>query len=228
MADQFSSHQSTDVPQRKTSSEATEAEYRPYYGKSKYQSRYGQPAFRSPSGMASRGPTRASQRLYKPALYKPVQSPSVSSYRLGGSGLGSTYRASPSRWGWLGRRWSWLYPGAIPYADSTAAAQSISGKVQSCLAQVVGSWVPQTGVMGPATRRAIRIFQRRQGLPMTGLLDPATRRAIRSACAQPPPAAMDTAPPPLQEPPGRTERRSRRAGTPAPRTSPRRCGLRRG
>lgn len=52
--------------------------------------------------------------------------------------------------------------------------------VQTRLAQFIPSGVPQTGVIGRVTRRAIRIFQFRNQLPPTGLLDHATVEALRS------------------------------------------------
>jgi len=57
--------------------------------------------------------------------------------------------------------------------------------MQSCLRQAVGSWVPQNGIMGTGTRRAIRIFQTKSGMPVTGLLDEGTVSAIQSACSSP-------------------------------------------
>ena len=55
--------------------------------------------------------------------------------------------------------------------------------VQQCLATVLGRGVPRNGVLGPATRRAVRMFQKRQGLRVTGIVDPATESALRNACA---------------------------------------------
>ena len=54
---------------------------------------------------------------------------------------------------------------------------------QQCLRQVIGSSVPQSGVLGKATRRAIRLFQKRERLPVTGLFDDATEAALRTACS---------------------------------------------
>ncbi len=64
--------------------------------------------------------------------------------------------------------------------DQGAASQWVLW-VQNCLARVVGPWVPQTGIMGPATRRAIRIFQTQRQLPATRLLDRDTVNALRAA-----------------------------------------------
>jgi peptidoglycan hydrolase-like protein with peptidoglycan-binding domain len=53
---------------------------------------------------------------------------------------------------------------------------------QSCLAQVLGAWVVQDGIMGPGTQGAIRTFQEQQQLPATGVLDGATVNALQTAC----------------------------------------------
>lgn len=67
---------------------------------------------------------------------------------------------------------------------------------QSCLAQVTGRWVRQTGRLDPVTRRAIRIFQSRQRLAVTGFLDSRMLAALRQACGQSEPApGLDSAPP---------------------------------
>jgi hypothetical protein len=56
------------------------------------------------------------------------------------------------------------------------------GWAQQCLQQVIGRSVPQSGILGSATRRAIRLFQQRGQLPVTGLFDEATEAALRAAC----------------------------------------------
>lgn len=71
---------------------------------------------------------------------------------------------------------------------------------QSCLAQIVGPWVPQNGVLGTSTRNAIQTFQTQHQLPPSGYLDPGTVSALQAACSgaapagSPPPAG--TAGPP--------------------------------
>jgi hypothetical protein len=63
--------------------------------------------------------------------------------------------------------------------------------IQSQLA-ALGFRVPVTGVLGPATRRAVRLFQRSVGLPANGSLDRRTVQALRgraSRGAQPAPQA---------------------------------------
>src|SRR5262249_30105625 len=67
---------------------------------------------------------------------------------------------------WRGRqfypRWPWLYRGGYGgfggVGGFDADSQTVSW-AQGCLAQLVGSWVPQDGMMGPSTRRALRMFQ---------------------------------------------------------------------
>jgi hypothetical protein len=76
------------------------------------------------------------------------------------------------------RHFGGYFGGAANAADRSDWIES----VQSCLAQLVGPWVPQTGRLGPATRRAIREFQSSHQLPVTGLLDQDTAHAIKSAC----------------------------------------------
>jgi hypothetical protein len=76
---------------------------------------------------------------------------------------------------------------------------------QGCLRSVIGSWVPQSGVLSKATRRAIRMFQKRQRIPITGILDGATEAALRAACdggqaAAPAPARAPRSAPPASEP----------------------------
>jgi Putative peptidoglycan binding domain len=103
------------------------------------------------------------------------------------------------------------YPGAAAsYAPQDSAgyapqAQSLGPQwvswAQSCLAQAVGTWVPQNGVMGKATRHAISKFQKQQQLPATGMLDAATINALQAACsgqagAAPSPATAAPPPPP--------------------------------
>ena len=55
---------------------------------------------------------------------------------------------------------------------------------QACLAQILGPWVVQDGVMGPNTVRALRAFQESHGLPLTGVLDEDTAHALHTACGR--------------------------------------------
>jgi len=53
---------------------------------------------------------------------------------------------------------------------------------QTCLAHIVGGWVPQDGTLGPTTLRAIQLFQSRAQLPATGTLDDNTLSALHQVC----------------------------------------------
>jgi peptidoglycan hydrolase-like protein with peptidoglycan-binding domain len=147
-------------------------------------------------------------------------------HRAGYFGAGNYARRYPLRYG-VGQqqRWSWLrnlgqrsrylpqtygysQPGiayappspagyAPPAPPSPALAPQWVAWAQSCLGQALGAAVPQDGVMGPATRHAIRKFQKVQQLPPTGMLDAGTINALQAACsgqAGAPPAPP--APPP--------------------------------
>ena len=99
-----------------------------------------------------------------------------------------------------GRRWAWL-------SQAGAGAPLSSAWVswaQSCLARVVGPWVPQDGIMGPQTLQGIQMFQTQQQLPATGMLDSGTISALQTACsapsAAPPPPPAGPPPPPAGPP----------------------------
>lgn len=83
------------------------------------------------------------------------------------SGLLSPHRP-PSEWG-----------GLTPAEDPR-----IVGWAQSCLGKIIGGWVPQDGVLGPATRRAIAMFQKGAQVPPSGTLDDSTLSALQQACQQ--------------------------------------------
>jgi len=97
-------------------------------------------------------------------------------------GRGRGYRGQHS----FDRRggWPW-WSGSSGYADDTVDPQLVSW-IQACLAESVGSWVPQTGRLGPATRRAIRMFQSQQNLPANGVPDSDTIAALQKLCARGP------------------------------------------
>ena len=65
---------------------------------------------------------------------------------------------------------------------------------QTCLAQLVGPWVPQDGNLGPATQRAIQMFQTQTQLPPSGSLDDNTLIALQQACQAAAAAASSAAP----------------------------------
>ncbi len=113
-------------------------------------------------------------------------------YNLGKAQRGQNRRVGA--FGWPGRRRrGWLYGPGWGYATVPGSPDRISW-VQSCLSQAVGPWVPQNGIPGAATRRAIRTFQQ-QRLPVTGSLDDATTSALRSSCGD----ARSAASPPLPD-----------------------------
>jgi hypothetical protein len=125
----------------------------------------------------------------------------------------SAYR----RWPWLSRRYYGGYR-APYYASQTAPLVPGPGEpmaggrpegspwillVQGCLRRLFGpGTTPSDGVLGPETRRALRAFQRQNGLPPSGQLDNPTVQALQGACmggaagAAPPPAEPAAAPPP--------------------------------
>jgi hypothetical protein len=91
----------------------------------------------------------------------------------GGRGYRTRYFYGRSGWPW---RTGWgSYYGAEPVDPQLVLW------AQSCLTQSIGSWVPQTGTLGPATRRALRLFQSQQQLPPTGALDADTVTALKKA-----------------------------------------------
>jgi peptidoglycan hydrolase-like protein with peptidoglycan-binding domain len=86
------------------------------------------------------------------------------------------------------------------FAPSPVEAQppdpQIVAWAQTCLAQVVGGWVPQDGSLGAATQRAIQIFQTQMQLPPSGALDDNTLIALQQACQAQAAAAASGAPAP--------------------------------
>jgi peptidoglycan hydrolase-like protein with peptidoglycan-binding domain len=139
-------------------------------------------------------------------------SPGRYAYHFRG-GSRSRYRGNRRRWPWLGRGGGGFAPTPSPL---------VSG-AQSCLAQLIGPWVPQDGILGAATRQAIIQFQNQQSLPPTGALDDATTQALQAACS-PQPAIPDTAaaPPPPPPPPAPPAPQAPTAASPPP--HPRRHG----
>ena len=92
------------------------------------------------------------------------------------------------RWGWKRDRDHWFgRPWGFGLGFPEGGPQV--AWAQSCLAQVLGPWVVQDGIMGPATQGAIRTFQEQQQLPPTGVLDGNTVNALQTACGSqmPPP-----------------------------------------
>jgi outer membrane protein OmpA-like peptidoglycan-associated protein len=86
-----------------------------------------------------------------------------------------------------GRRLGWGLPArrfnrySVPYWPDESQRTLWA---QACLAQLVGPWVPQTGVVDEGTRQAITTFQTPEQLPVTGLLDNETVAALEQACSE--------------------------------------------
>jgi hypothetical protein len=107
------------------------------------------------------------------------------------------------------QRWPWLQGSlgfvpspmvsgfAPPQIDTPAPDPQIVAWAQTCLAQVVGPWVPQDGNLDATTQRAIQIFQTQTQLPPSGALDDNTLIALQEACrAQAAPQGGVTVSPP--------------------------------
>jgi flagellar motor protein MotB len=62
--------------------------------------------------------------------------------------------------------------------------------VQQSLNRITGLRLAEDGIMGPATRSAIRSFQRSRGLPVDGIVGPQTDRVLFAAGASLPPGAL--------------------------------------
>jgi hypothetical protein len=118
----------------------------------------------------------------------------------GGMGRGGRWR---SRYRGYRRRWPWLSQGG----DAGPPSSPLVAWAQSCLAQLVGPWVPQDGILSPTTQQAITQFQTMQQLPPTGALDDDTVGALQAACnpqfaqGAPPPMPPIAPIPPLPPPP---------------------------
>jgi peptidoglycan hydrolase-like protein with peptidoglycan-binding domain len=181
--------------------------YRPYYGARRltYGSLWRRPGTSPASGYTQAGtyPYRSGNQGYQTSGYRgrwPGYSSYYSRYR---QGWPSSYR---------GRLWA---SGPKPYygaGSSYGTFGQMQGSqtmppqwvlwAQSCLAQTVGSWVPQTGRLGQGTRKAIRIFQSQRQLPATGQLDATTVNALKAACSRQAAASVGApAPPPPPPPP---------------------------
>jgi Domain of unknown function (DUF1906)/Putative peptidoglycan binding domain len=106
----------------------------------------------------------------------------------GGRGRGHRPRYDSGRWG---VRQDWWGPSG--YGGDTEDPRLVKW-IQSCLMQSVGSWVPQTGRLGRATRHALRTFQSQSGLPLTGLPDTDTVAQIQRACGAGANTVTDTVP----------------------------------
>jgi peptidoglycan hydrolase-like protein with peptidoglycan-binding domain len=126
-------------------------------------------------------------------------------------------RYAPSasqRWPWYRRYYGgYRAPYYAPLLTAPAAAPAPAGApmagggpsgspwillVQGCLKRLLGPGAtPSDGVLGRDTRRALRAFQRQNGLPPSGDLDNPTVQALQGACMG---GAATAAPPPPAEP----------------------------
>ena len=75
--------------------------------------------------------------------------------------------------------------GSVVNVDQDApGGSSFVVAIQNDLADVLGIPVPRNGMLGAATRRAIKMFQRSAGMPMTGRLTRSGLRMLRKRAAQ--------------------------------------------
>ena len=100
-----------------------------------------------------------------------------------------------------------------PWLRRAQGASEYVRWVQSALNQIMDLRLPLDGLMGPATRSALRSFQKREGLPVDGIVGPGTRRALIAARSgrvpaedtglpsEPEPADTSTSQPAEPEPP---------------------------
>jgi len=72
-------------------------------------------------------------------------------------------------------------PSAPPEVTLPPEGGDYTRWVQDSLNRLLGLWLPVNGVMGPASRSAVRGFQRRMGLRVTGIVGPDTEQALLAA-----------------------------------------------
>ena len=95
---------------------------------------------------------------------------------------------APGRFGRSVGRWYWNRA-LPPWRFRRYAVYGVEGDqpkvywAQSCLTQVLGTYVPQNGILNTQTQQAIQQFQTQQQLPPTGFLDDATIGALQAACS---------------------------------------------
>ena len=91
----------------------------------------------------------------------------------------SAARTHSGDWRHFGRRSTgFASPGGSSFTDPMPPDPDPIRSLQSALAAKLGMRLQVTGVVGAATRRALRIFQQRSGLPVTGSPDTATLSAL--------------------------------------------------
>jgi hypothetical protein len=118
--------------------------------------------------------------LFKPLVANIPAGPSApKSNELELEGRGLQFPGARSHSGdWRRRSTGFASSGGFSATDPGAADPDTIRSLQSALAAKVGMNLQVTGVVGPATRRALRIFQQRSGLPVTGSPDTATLSAL--------------------------------------------------
>jgi 8-oxo-dGTP pyrophosphatase MutT (NUDIX family) len=92
----------------------------------------------------------------------------------------SAYWRQPAQWRpgyanapWYGQRWN-----QNPFAPGGGTRDEQIRWIQHFLNRILNQNLPVDGVMSPATRTAVRKFQRRFGLPATGYVGPDTQQAL--------------------------------------------------
>ena len=72
---------------------------------------------------------------------------------------------------------------AQPPVGGGSPVSELVSWAQGCLSQIGSEPIPQNGILGPATRRALAAFQTENQLAATGVLDSQTIAALQAACA---------------------------------------------
>ena len=118
--------------------------------------------------------------LFKPLLANIAASPGVpKSNEMELEARGPHFSGARSHSGdWRRRSTGFASSGGFSATDPVPADSGTIRSLQSALAAKLGMKLQVTGVVGAATRRALRIFQQRSGLPVTGSPDTATLSAL--------------------------------------------------
>jgi hypothetical protein len=118
--------------------------------------------------------------LFKPLLANIAASPGASkSNELELEARGPHFSGARSHSGdWRRRSTGFASSGGSSFTDPMPPDPDTIRSLQSALAAKLSMRLQVTGVVGAATRRALRIFQQRSGLPVTGSPDTATLSAL--------------------------------------------------
>jgi hypothetical protein len=118
--------------------------------------------------------------LFKPLLANIAASPGASkSNELELEARGPHFSGARSHSGdWSHRSTGFASSGGSSFTDPIPPDPDTIRSLQSALAAKLRMRLQVTGVVGAATRRALRIFQQRSGLPVTGSPDTATLSAL--------------------------------------------------